>query len=146
MIDERDRRHLLYIRESVARIRRYTSGGREEFLRDELLQDAVLRRLETLAEATDKLPDELKARHPDVPWRAVYGFRNIAAHAYIDLDLDRAWEIVEDHLAPVESAVDAELGVASDAGTHLGEARTSPVEGDEEDVLQHPQPEDGGNA
>lgn len=141
MSDQRDRRHLRYIRESIERIQRYTSGGREEFLRDELLQDAVLRRLETLADATAKLPDDLKARHPEVPWRAVYGFRNVAAHAYLDLDLDRAWEIVADHLSPIEQAVDAELTTEDSDHTH---ASASPGYGDGEQMSGPPEPDGDG--
>lgn len=101
----------------------------------------MLRRLETLAEATDKLPDDLKARHPEVPWRAVYGFRNIAAHAYLDLDLDRAWEIVADHLAPIEAALDTELGVA-DSPRHP-QALASPPQGEDQDTSQHHRDQDG---
>lgn len=43
------------------------------------------------------------------PWREVYGFRNIAAHAYLDIDLERVWEIVTDHLPPLRTAVEKEL-------------------------------------
>lgn len=39
----------------------------------------------------------------------VYGFRNIAAHAYLDIDLERVWEIVTDHLPPLRTAVQEEL-------------------------------------
>jgi uncharacterized protein with HEPN domain len=46
------------------------------------VQDAVLGRLEILADATAQLSTELKGRHGEIPWREVYGFRNIAAHAY----------------------------------------------------------------
>jgi Protein of unknown function DUF86 len=42
-------------------------------------------------------------------WREVYGFRNIAAHAYLDIDIDRVWEIVTDHLPPLRTAVEKEL-------------------------------------
>src|SRR5262245_8331465 len=43
-----------------------------------MVQDAVRRRLETLADAAHRLSDELEARHPEIRWRAVYGFRNKA--------------------------------------------------------------------
>jgi Protein of unknown function DUF86 len=43
------------------------------------------------------------------PWREVYGFRNIPAHAYLDIDLERVWEIVTDHLPPLRTAVEKEL-------------------------------------
>lgn len=91
MTESRDQRHLGYIRASIRLIDEYTrEGGREAFLTQPLVQDAVLRRLETLAEAAGKLSDAVKARHPEIPWRAVVGFRNIAAHAYLELLAERA--------------------------------------------------------
>ena len=80
--DERERVRLRYIFDSIVRIEQYTRGNPNAFLIEPMVQDAVLRRLETLAEATGKLSDALKARHPEIPWREVYGFRNIAAHGY----------------------------------------------------------------
>ena len=94
-IDTRDRRLLEYIWQSITLIRRRTRGGRDEFLSDVDIQDAVLWRLETLAEATGRLRLELKERHPEIRWRAVYGFRNIAAHGHLDLRLDLVWEVIE---------------------------------------------------
>lgn len=64
----------------------------------------------SLPDATAQLSPELKDRHRDIPWREVYGFRNIAAHAYLDIDLERVWEIVIDHLPPLRTAVEKELG------------------------------------
>jgi uncharacterized protein with HEPN domain len=43
-------------------------------------QEAILWRLETMGETTGRLSDEVKSRHPQIRWRAIYGFRNIAAH------------------------------------------------------------------
>ncbi len=108
--EPRDRARLRYIRESIARIEEYTRGGREIFLKEGIVQDAVLRRLETLTDAISKLSESLRARHPTIPWRQVYGFRNIAAHAYEEIDLTRVWEIVEDYLPVLKSVVDQELG------------------------------------
>lgn len=108
---ERDHVHLEYIRESIERIEEYTDGGSEDrFRRHPLVQDGVLRRLETLADASHKLPDDLKARHPEIRWRTVYAFRNVAAHAYTQIDLQRVWEIVRDHLPGLRQAVVQELG------------------------------------
>ena len=77
------------------------------------MQDAVLRRLETLAEAAGRLSATVKERHPEIAWREVYGFRNIAAHAYLDLYLERTWEIIERYLPQLLSTVRAELTAAS---------------------------------
>ncbi len=110
MNDERDRWHLAYIREAIVLIEARTRRGREAFLRDVDIQDAVLWRLETLAEASGKLSQPLKDRHPEIRWRAVYGFRNIAAHGYLELRLDRVWEIIQLHLPSLKAVVDEGLG------------------------------------
>lgn len=62
MSDDRDRRYLTYVRDSIALIEARTRAGREAFLRDLDVQDAVLWRLQTLAEATGKLSPALKGR------------------------------------------------------------------------------------
>jgi uncharacterized protein with HEPN domain len=108
--EDRERERLRYILESIVRIEQYTAGGEEAFLTQPIIQDAVLRRLETLADATSKLSDALKGRHPEIPWRQVYGFRNIAAHGYLELHLDRVWEIIESHLSSLKAVVAEELG------------------------------------
>lgn len=112
--EEREQERLRYIQESVRRVEQYTEGGREAFFREPIVQDAVLRRLETLADATGKLSEALKGRHPEIPWKRVYGFRHIAAHAYEYLDMRRAWEIVEDYLPALKTAIDQEVTDASD--------------------------------
>lgn len=109
MSRERERRYLAHIAESIRLIDEYVRDGHAAFVAQRQVQDAVLRRLEILADATAQLSPELKDRHPDIPWREVYGFRNIAAHAYLDIDLERVWEIVADHLPPLRTAVEQEL-------------------------------------
>jgi uncharacterized protein with HEPN domain len=106
---ERERRYLEHIAESIQLIDEYVRGGHPVFRQQRQVQDAVVRRLEILADATAQLTSELKDRHRDIPWRKVYGFRNIAAHAYLDIDLERVWEIVTDHLPPPLAAVEKEL-------------------------------------
>ncbi len=109
MSEDQTPRHLRYIRDSIILIEGRTQRGRTAFLDNIDVQDAVLWRLQTLADATGKLPTEMKNRHPSIPWRAIYGFRNVAAHAYQDLLLDRVWEIVEIHLPALKAAVVQEL-------------------------------------
>ena len=109
MTADRDRRHLLYIRDAIALIEVRTRTGREAFLHNVDIQDAVLWRLETLGEAAGKLSQEINDRHPQIRWRAIYGFRNIAAYAYLELRLDQVWEIVDQHLPTLKAAIEEEL-------------------------------------
>ena len=75
-----------------------------------MMQDAVIRRLETLADAASRLSDSIKARHPQVPCREIHGFRNVAAHGYLELDLVRVWNTVEVYLPALKATVRDELG------------------------------------
>ena len=110
MIPDRERQYLDFIAESIRRIQQYLPDGLPAFLDDPMRQDAIVWRLQAIADAAkNHLSDELKARHPDVPWRAVYGFRNVAAHQYADINLDLVWEIATLHLATLDRAVGAEL-------------------------------------
>jgi uncharacterized protein with HEPN domain len=59
------------------------------------LQDAVLRSLQTLSESAERLSDQAKSRHPEIPWHAIAAFRNVLVHNYLGIDLDRVWEVVQ---------------------------------------------------
>ncbi len=93
-----DRIYLDHILECISWIERFTAEGYEAFLKDRKTQSAVLRELQTLAESTERLSEELKSRHPQIPWRNIAGFRNILVHGYLGIKLDRVWEIIKGDL------------------------------------------------
>ncbi|MCW6038781.1 DUF86 domain-containing protein [Spirulina subsalsa FACHB-351] len=101
-----DQIYLKHILECVALIRAYTRNGKGEFMESALVQDAVLRRLQTMAESTQRLSDDLKAQAPEVDWRSLSGFRNVLVHDYLGgIDLGRVWDAVEFYLPGLEAAV-----------------------------------------
>lgn len=59
---------LRHIRDAIAKIERFTAGGREAFLGDDLVQDGVIRNLEVIGEAVKNLPEGVTAAHPEVGW------------------------------------------------------------------------------
>jgi uncharacterized protein with HEPN domain len=75
-----------------------------------LLQDAVIRNLQVLAESTQHLSDEAKESHQDIDWYKIAGFRNILVHDYLGLDLDTVWNIVANELPVLKKAVEEMLG------------------------------------
>jgi uncharacterized protein with HEPN domain len=75
----------------------------------------VLRRLETLADAASHLSEAAKARHPEIPWQQITDFRNVLAHGYADIRLDRVWEAIDADLTSLQKVVHEELGGISSA-------------------------------
>lgn len=104
-----DRIYLLHIRECLDRIKRYSRSGRDAFLADTLIQDGVIRNLQTLAESSRRLSDAPKLRHPEIDWRNISGFRNVIVHDYLGIDIEQIWDIVERDLSKLRAAVDVLL-------------------------------------
>ncbi len=102
---KRDRIYLDHILECIGWIERFTVEGRGAFLKDRKTQSAVLRELQTLAESTERLSEEFKSRHPQIPWRNIAGFRNILVHDYLGIKLDRVWEIIKGDLTLLRAAL-----------------------------------------
>jgi uncharacterized protein with HEPN domain len=104
-----DRLFLVHIQECLKRITEYTAGGEPQFRASTLVQDAVLRNLQMLAESTQRLSDSFKAAHPNVDWRGIAGFRNILVHGYLGIDIGRVWAIIETDVPELHAVVDAAL-------------------------------------
>lgn len=78
--------YALHILDVAAKIERIKARG--DLSQDEVLYDATLRNLQTLSEATQLIPQELKSEFPAIPWREISGFRNILHHNYLgDIDV-----------------------------------------------------------
>jgi len=100
-----DELYLIHISECIGRIEAYVAGGKTAFMSSTLIQDAVLRNLQTLAESSQRLSDGFKDSHPNIPWRSLAGFRNILVHDYLGIDQEVVWSIIERDLAMLASAV-----------------------------------------
>ena len=74
------------------------SRSLEEFLSDQMAQDAVIRCVEVIGEAARLISEESRRRAPDVPWRLITGMRHVLAHEYGAIDLDRVYDVVTEHL------------------------------------------------
>lgn len=87
------------ILEAMDKIGRYIKDlSYETFAKNEMIVDAVLRNLEVLGEAARNIPEEIREKHPDIPWRRMIGLRNIAIHEYFGVDLSIIWEIITRNL------------------------------------------------
>lgn len=102
---ETDRVLLAHMGECIERVREYTAGDRSRFEASRLVQDAVIRNLQTLTESSQRLSDDIRATEPQVPWRELAGFRNVIVHGYLGIDLAAVWLVVEQDLPPLAAAL-----------------------------------------
>jgi uncharacterized protein with HEPN domain len=78
---------------------RHTAGKtRDDYEREEILRDAVERKIEIIGEGARRLSDPFQTRHPQIPWRIIMATRHILAHDYDEVDNDIVWRIVTDHI------------------------------------------------
>lgn len=68
---------------------------RDTFVGDALTYDATLRNLELIGEAATHIPEAVRKTHPEVPWRTIIGTRNRLAHAYLGIDNDVIWDVIQ---------------------------------------------------
>ena len=107
------RTYALHVLDAIAKVRRIQQRG--NLVDDEVLYDAALRNLQTLSEATQMLPDELKTLYPAIPWREISGFRNILVHNYLgDIDPSAVMGVISAHLNPLETCMKTMLATDTD--------------------------------
>jgi uncharacterized protein with HEPN domain len=113
-VNKDDRLYLIHIKECIDKIDTYSANGRGDFFGNTMVQDAIVRNLQTLAESTQRLSDKTKQRKPEVDWRAISGFRNVVVHDYLGVDLERIWHIIEYDLPGLKKDIDALLVESTD--------------------------------
>ena len=90
---------LEHILESISLIESYTKGiSKQDFLESDQIQDAVMRRLEIIGEASKNIPPNFRTLHPDIPWREISGMRDVLIHEYFGVDLELTWTTVKENL------------------------------------------------
>ena len=81
------------------KVQRYTDSLEyDAFVTDSLTYDATLRNLELIGEAATRIPDSVRAAHPEIPWRMIVATRNRLVHAYLGIDNDTIWSIIQDDI------------------------------------------------
>ncbi len=95
------------ILESIEKIEEYTKDlNEEEFSRNTVTQDAVLRRLAIIGEAVKHLPEDLKEKHKQIPWKQIAGARDIFVHEYFGVGIERVWGTIHEDLPKLKKAVE----------------------------------------
>jgi uncharacterized protein with HEPN domain len=106
------RRWLNDIRSHIELIQRFLGDLDYEAFRDDPLRlYGVTRCLEIISEASRRLPEDLKARHPSIPCKEMAGAGNVCRHDYESVEAYEVWITIQDHLPGLRAVIDAELAV-----------------------------------
>lgn len=106
--------YLRHILDAIQKIESYVSVGHETFINTSHWQDAVIRQLEIIGEATKRLSPELRSRYPQIPWKRIAGLRDVLIHDYLGVDISMVWQITQTFLPELKLQIDAILSACND--------------------------------
>lgn len=110
MPSKHDPDYLKDVLRHIALAEQFTQGCSYENLRDdERTLFAVIRCLEIVSEASRRLSDELKARHPEIPWQPMAAAGNFYRHDYEEVTSRRVWKTLREDLPPLRAMIEQEL-------------------------------------
>jgi uncharacterized protein with HEPN domain len=111
MLSEKESGTLRDILFQINAAERFAHGQTFESLRDDLMRlYAIIRSLEIISEASRRLSDQLKARHPNIPWREMAAAGNFYRHNYEDVTPRRVWKTLQEDLSRLRAVIEQELG------------------------------------
>lgn len=86
--------YLADILQALAEVEDFTKGMTySAFARDKKTVNAVIRSLEVMGEAAKRIPDDVRAKHPEIPWKRMAGMRDKLIHEYAGVDLEMVWDV-----------------------------------------------------
>ncbi len=77
----------------------------EQFKNNDLVSSAVIRKFEIIGEATRNIPQEIKKKYPDIPWKTMVGFRDKLIHFYFGIKYDIVWETIKSKLPELKEKI-----------------------------------------
>ncbi|MCS7283435.1 MAG: DUF86 domain-containing protein [Anaerolineae bacterium] len=102
--------YLADIVEAMVNAQKFVEGmSFADFCRDTKTVYAVVRAIEIIGEAVKNIPDDFRARYPDIPWRSMAGMRDKLAHGYFSIRLERVWEVLQKDIPDLKPKFEAML-------------------------------------
>jgi uncharacterized protein with HEPN domain len=94
--------YITHMLESIDLVEQFISGvDKVGYMGNVEKQEAIVRRISIMGEASKGVPDEVKGRYSDVPWRRIASMRDILIHGYFRVDLDLVWTVATEELGPL---------------------------------------------
>ena len=96
-----------HILENIQNIESFSESFSEnEFTKDKLRQNAIIKSIETIGEASKNIPDSFRKKYSKVPWKKIAGLRDIIVHAYFGIDLNIVWEIIKNDIPKLKIQIE----------------------------------------
>ena len=103
MVDQDYSIYINDILKCIKKIKRYIKSlDFDSFILDEIIYDAVIRNLEIIGEASNKIPKSIQKNYDQIEWRKISGLRNILIHNYSGIDDDIIWDVIKKKLPVLE--------------------------------------------
>jgi len=100
-------RHILL---ATGKINEYVNrGGRKLFDKDTAIQDALIKQIEIIGEATRKISEGFKKDYPGVPWKKMVGMRDKLVHDYMGVDLEAVWKTAAEDIPELKKLIEEVL-------------------------------------
>jgi uncharacterized protein with HEPN domain len=96
----------IYLKDILENIERAESFVKDmnydEFVKDEKTHYAVIRCIEIIGEATKHIPNSIRKKYPEIPWKDIAGMRDKVIHFYFGVNLERVWETINEDMSEIK--------------------------------------------
>lgn len=107
MAVEKDIVYLRHVLLAIEKVNEYTNrGGRDLFDHDTAIQDAIVKQIEIIGEASRRISKEFKEKYSSIPWREMSGMRDKLVHDYMGVDLEAVWKTAMEDIPQLKSKVE----------------------------------------
>jgi len=101
-----DSAYIEHILDCIRKINEFSQGiSLKEFRKNELVQDAIIRNIEIIGEASKKISNDTKQTYYKIPWREIAGMRDKLIHDYLGVDFDVVWKTIKNDIPDLEKLI-----------------------------------------